>query len=94
MADLAPIIGERRRAPDFLTLMGHAGTLAAGASPILARADRRRIEAHIESLIAMLDVIDGDADEEDHDPDRCEAGDDGCGVFVHWSRGALWGAEA
>lgn len=93
MADLAPITGARRRAPDSLSSLAHAGTLAIGATPILSRADRRRIEAHIESLIAMLDAIDGEVDQEDDDLDCCEAGDDGCGVFVHWSRGPMWGAE-
>lgn len=36
---------------------------------------RRELESTIERLIAMLDAMDGDADEEDTDPREDDAGD-------------------
>lgn len=49
------------------------------------------IEAAVEALIALLDAIDGDADDEPEE-DECLAGDDGCGFVVrqgeiHWGSG-------
>ncbi len=69
-----------------------------GASPpmpavarILSRHDRDKLSAFITVAIDLLDVLDGDADLEDSDEDRCEAGDDGCGPHLHY--GIHWGAS-
>lgn len=94
MADPALITGARPRAPASPVYLTHPDTMAIGATLILSRVDRQRIEAHIGSLIAMLDPIDSACKQEDDDDDRCEAGDGGCGPFVLWHYGTLWGANA
>ncbi len=94
MANLAPTTEARAVALVSSPLVPFSSNPAIGATPEIPFADRLRIEAHIETLIATLDAIDGDPDDEEDDADRCEAGEDGCGVFVHWSRGPLWGVEA
>lgn len=61
------------------------------AHQLLGRHTRAEIENAIEILIDSLDAIDGDADAEDTDVDRCEAGDDGCGrVYLrgNWHYGS------
>lgn len=54
--------------------------------------ERDDIEHAVDSLIALLDARDGDADMEDDDPDTCEAGDDGTGVIMT-QFGPRWGSE-
>ncbi len=61
---------------------------SAPANPL----SRQAIEGAIETLIALLDAIDGDPDLEP-ETDMCSAGDDGCGPVwrmgeLHW--GSVW----
>lgn len=57
-------------------------TLAPGMAPVaplmrmLGRYDRQKLEAFIEISIGLLDLIDGDPDEESADPDLELAGDE------------------
>lgn len=46
----------------------------------LSALDRRAVEQQIEALIALLDDLDGDPDEEDSDEDGdpCDLGEDAC----------------
>ncbi|MEH3046161.1 hypothetical protein [Sphingomonas adhaesiva] len=58
--------------------------------PVLTPGQRAAIEGQIETLIAFLDLADGDTDSEpEHDVD--EAHDDGCGPIVLQGR-TVWGA--
>lgn len=61
---------------------------------LIADVDRETLAKVIERGIERLDQIDGDPDIEDDDPDRCAAGDDGCGSFVEPFTGrTVWGSN-
>ena len=62
-----------------------------GAHFKLTAAHRSAIEEQVETLIALLDAMDGDVDREAEE-DVCSAHDDGCGlVMVNGER--RWGSE-
>lgn len=77
MAIHALTTGSAKRAPNLSAIMTQFGPIS-GAAPLdLSRADRAWIGELIETLIAVLDHADGDADREHDDLDRCLAADDG-----------------
>ena len=63
-----------------------------GAHFKLTTAHRAAIEDQVETLLALLDAMDGDCDlEPEHD--RCEAGDDGCGALYNHQGVRVWGSS-
>lgn len=71
-------------------LVAYLGTRNMGAHFKLNRTHRAAIADQIETLIALLDVMDGDPDFEPED-DRCMAGDDGCAPFLLQGK-QYWGS--
>ena len=71
--------------------MTPATTLPTPLGEILVRYGRSGIEQVIERLIEVLDVIDGDPDDEPEE-DRCTAADDGLAPI--WVNGHLWWGTA
>ena len=64
-------------------LPGATALVTNNLSRFLSRLDRPALEAVAQAAIDQLDVIDGDADQEDGDHDMCGAGDD-CGTGMTW----------
>ncbi|MBD8548971.1 hypothetical protein [Sphingomonas sp. CFBP 8760] len=79
MAVHALITGAPTRAPILDTVLTQIGACGAfPATPLhLSSATREWLGDMVETLLAILDHADGDADLEDGDLDRCSAGEDG-----------------
>jgi hypothetical protein len=52
---------------------------------------RETLRELVALAIDRMDAMDGDPDLEPEE-DRCEAGDDGCGLFSRWRGGTWWGS--
>lgn len=94
MAVHALTTGAPTRAPILDTVLTQIG--ACGASPAtplhLSSATREWLGDMVETLLAILDHADGDADLEDGDLDRCLAGEDGPPIVPAFD--AQWRAAA
>jgi hypothetical protein len=62
------------------------------AERLLARHSAHEIAEAVEVLIDVLDMLGGDAELEDDDPDACTASDDGCGP-VPMNGQVYWGSD-
>lgn len=94
MAMQAPITGAFHCAPNLRAIMTQieAADTASTAPLNLSRYDRAWLGDLVETLIAVLDCADGDADREHDDLDRCLAADDG--PVRDPQLDALWSAAA
>lgn len=94
MAVHALITGAPTRAPILYTVLARFESCTSlPATPLhLSSATRAWLGDMVETLLAILDHADGDAELEDGDPDRCLAGEDG--PLLAPSFDAQWRAPA
>lgn len=94
MAVHALITGAPTRAPILDTVLARfeSCTLSPATPLHLSSATREWLGDMVETLLAILDHADGDADLEDGDLDRCLAGEDGPPIAPGFD--AQWRAAA